>query len=463
MVALLRRAIVDEPPSTLHDGGLIRPGYNATLDGLIGETEQHTHWVARLQARERQHTGIKSLKVAYNQVFGYYIEVSKANLHLVPKHYMRKQTLTNGERYTTESLKEREVVIERAREQRQTLEYTLFVEVRERLAQQAELLQRLAAAVAQLDTLAALAEVAILYNYVRPSVEEGLHLVVRQGRHPVVERSLDSFVPNDLALDCDAHQLLVLTGPNMAGKSTYLRQVALIVLLAQMGSFVPAQAARLGLVDRIFTRVGAIDDIAAGRSTFLVEMAETAHILHNATPRSLLILDEIGKGTSTSEGLSIAWAVALYIVRRLGARGLFATHFHELTALEELVHGVKNFHMAVRETPEGVVFLRQIVPGGTSKSYGLHVARLAGLPTEVLAEAAHVLQYLEQQGTQPVVATTPAPNGARSSGESAATAALARQLMALDICQITPLQALTLLHHMQQQARTLTGTDGVAL
>lgn len=470
MIALLQRALVDEPPITLRDGGLIRTGYDATLDSLIDETGQHTDWIAHLQARERQQTGIKSLKVGFNQIFGYYIEVSKANLHLVPEHYIRKQTLTNGERYITESLKEREVAILHATEQRTTLEYTLFVSIRARLAEQAALLQQLAAAVAQLDTLAALAEVAVLYNYVRPQLTATAQFVIQQGRHPVVERTLPDFVPNDVLLDHDTHRLLVLTGPNMAGKSTYLRQVALITLLAQMGSFVPAQAATIGLVDRIFTRVGAIDDIAAGRSTFLVEMTETAHILHHATARSLLILDEIGKGTSTSEGLSIAWAVALYIVRRLGARALFATHFHELTALEALVSSVQNLHLAVRETAEGVVFLRQVVPGGTSKSYGLHVARLAGLPPEVLGEAEHFLQYLEQQHVHHQAPpshtggqrtwTTNGTHALQSSHADedpllAVPGALTQQLLALDICQITPLKALTMLHALQQQARTL--------
>jgi DNA mismatch repair protein MutS len=453
VVALLQQAIVDDPPHTIRDGGLIRPGYNTTLDGLMRETEQHTQWIARLQERERQRTGIKSLKVSYNQVFGYYIEVSKANLRLVPQDYIRKQTLTNGERFITEGLKEREVAILYASERRITLEYDLFVALRDRLAWQAALLQRLAAAVAQLDTLAALAEVAVLYNYTLPAVEESARIVVRQGRHPVVERTCDGFVPNDLTLDCETHRLLLLTGPNMAGKSTYLRQVALITILAQMGSFVPAAEATIGLVDRIFTRVGAVDDIAAGRSTFLVEMTETAHILHHATPRSLLILDEIGKGTSTFEGLSIAWGVALYIVRRLGTRALFATHYHELTALEALYPDVKNVHMAVQETPEGIVFLRQVVPGGASKSYGLHVARLAGLPPEVLTEAACVLTYLERQGTAPVAGIAPAGNGAME--DAVAAAALPQQLAAIDICQITPLQALTLLHQLQQQAKTL--------
>ncbi len=451
LVALLQQTIVDEPPTTIRDGGLIRAGYDAELDGLMRETERHKRWIARLQARERQRTGIKSLKVGFNQVFGYYIEVSKPNLRLVPNDYQRKQTLSNGERFITDGLKEREVAILHASEQRVDLEYTLFVDIRQRIAAEATRLQRIAAAVAQLDTLAALAEVAVLYDYVHPTVDETSRIVVQQGRHPVVERTRDGFVPNDLTLDHEDQQLVVLTGPNMAGKSTYLRQLALVVLLAQMGSFVPAEAASIGLVDRIFTRVGAIDDIAAGRSTFLVEMAETAHILHHATPRSLLILDEIGKGTSTFEGLSIAWAVALYIVRRLHTRGLFATHYHELTALESLYPGICNFHMAVCETPEGIVFLRQVAPGGASKSYGLHVARLAGLPAEVLDESTRVLHYLEQQGRQSAAITPMPVNG--TGPASAAPAVWTQQLLALDLCQVTPLQALTLLHQLQQQAR----------
>lgn len=453
LVELLQRALVDEPPVTVRDGGLIRPGYDARLDTLIAETEQHTTWIAQLQAHERQRTGIKSLKVGFNQVFGYYIEVSRANLPLVPADYIRKQTLTNGERYITDGLKEREIAILHASEQRTTLEYQLFVDIRTRLAQHAALLQQLASTVAQLDTLASLAEVAVLHNYVRPHVDEGSCLTVHQGRHPVVERMLEDFVPNDLRLDCTSQQLIVLTGPNMAGKSTYLRQVALIALFAQMGSFVPATAATIGLVDRIFTRVGAVDDIAAGRSTFLVEMTETAHILHHATPRSLLILDEIGKGTSTVEGLGIAWAVALYIVRRLGARGLFATHFHELTALEALLTPIKNFHMAVRETPEGVVFLRQVIPGGTSKSYGLHVAKLAGLPAEILDEATRVVHFLEQQHTQPQGHVRPALPSPPPSTTAPPETTLVQQLRSLDICQITPLQAMSILHHLQQQVR----------
>jgi DNA mismatch repair protein MutS len=452
IVTVLQEAIVDDPPGTLRDGELIRRGYNDSLDHLIHETERHKQWIARLQARERRRTGIKSLKVRYNQVFGYYIEVSKANLHLVPDTYIRKQTLTNGERYITDGLKQREVAILHASDQRVGLEYALFVSIRQHIAQQAALLQGIASAVAQLDALASLAEVAALHDYSRPMMEESTRIVVRQGRHPVVEQAVDGFVPNDLELDRDKQGLLLLTGPNMAGKSTYLRQVALITIFAQMGSFVPALEAKTGLVDRIFTRVGAVDDLAAGRSTFMVEMGETAHILHHATSRSLLILDEIGKGTSTFEGLSIAWGVALYIVRRLGTRALFATHYHELTVLESLYPSVQNFHMAVRETPEDIVFLRQVLPGGASKSYGLHVARLAGLPTEVLEEASRILAYLEKQNPAPTTDVAVAING---TGRDPAATALAQQLMGLDICQITPLAALTLLHDLQQQVRAL--------
>jgi DNA mismatch repair protein MutS len=455
VLTLLQQAIVDDPPPTIRDGGLIRDGYHEALDGLMHETAAHQQWIARLQARERQHTGIKSLKVGFNQVFGYYIEVSRPNLHLVPDHYKRKQTLSHGERFITDQLKDREVAILHASEQRMELEYSLFVDIRQQIAAQAVVLQRIAAALAQLDTLAALAEGAVLYDYVRPTMDESAHLSIERGRHPVVERSLDGFVPNDLTLDREAHQLLILTGPNMAGKSTYLRQLALIVLMAQMGSFVPAASARIGLVDRIFTRVGAVDDIAAGRSTFFVEMSETAHILHHATPRSLVILDEIGKGTSTFEGLSLAWSVALYLVRRLRTRGLFATHYHELTALEALYAGIANFHMAVRETPDGIVFLRQVARGGTSKSHGLHVARLAGLPAEVLDESARVLQYLEQQGWEPRPVAAVGDNGTAPAATAASE--LARQLMTLDLCQVTPLQALTLLHQLQQQVRQATG------
>lgn len=460
IVNLIRQALVQDPPVTIRDGGMIRAGYDAALDRLLHETDRHTRWIARLQTRERQRTGIKSLKVRYNQVFGYYIEVSKANLHLVPEAYVRKQTLTNGERFITEGLKEREVAILHATEQRVRLEYQLFVAIRQRIAQQAALLQRIAAAVAELDVLASLAEVAVLYNYTRPTVEDSGCMMIRQGRHPVVERTLDGFVPNDVMLDRHTQRFIVLTGPNMAGKSTYLRQVALITILAQMGSFVPAAEARIGLVDRVFTRVGAVDDLAAGRSTFLVEMGETATILHHATARSFILLDEIGKGTSTFEGLSIAWGVALYIAKRLGARAMFATHYHELTALEALQGSVKNFHMAVRETPDGIVFLRQVLPGGSHKSYGLHVARRAGLPEEVLAEATQLLSYLEGQQATPSLTGRSVTNG---TAESTVSMLLAQRLAALDLCQMTPLQALTFLHTLQQEVKEALLPGRVAL
>lgn len=457
LLKLLEDAIVDNPPSTLKDGGYIRSGFHAQLDDLIETTERHEQWIVRLQAHERQRTGIKSLKVRYNQVFGYYIEVSNANLKHVPARYRRKQTLSNGERFVTADLKKRETAILHASEQRSALEHALFEQIRCQIVASSQGLQRIAAAVAQLDTLAALAELAVLNDYCRPTIVDNSHLEIQQGRHPVVEQGMQGFVPNDLCLDEADQRLLIITGPNMAGKSTYLRQVALISILAQTGSFVPAQRARIGLVDRVFTRVGAVDDIAAGRSTFMVEMRETAHILHHATPRSLLLLDEIGKGTSTFEGLSIAWSVALFIARRLGSRALFATHYHELTALETLSRGVKNFQMAVRETPDGVVYLRQIVPGGSNKSYGLHVARLAGIPDEVLAEAKTMLSYLERPDVESLAGAKPRPSGAQQLRQDV----LSDQLLSMDISATTPLQALTLLHRMQQEIRSMHRNGGV--
>lgn len=456
LAQLLEQTIVEHPPGTLKEGGYIRPGYHQPLDELMQQTERHEQWLERLQSRERQHTGIKSLKVRYNQVFGYYIEVSNANLKHVPARYRRKQTLTNGERFITDELKKREIAILRASERRSALEYELFSQIRGKIVNSARALQHIARAVAQLDALAALAEVAVLNAYRRPKIVTDGDLQIEQGRHPVVEQGINDFVPNDVKFDEETHRLLIITGPNMAGKSTYLRQVALITILAQIGSFVPAQHARIGLVDRIFTRVGAVDDITAGHSTFMVEMCETAHILHHATARSLLILDEIGKGTSTFEGLSIAWSVALFIARRLGSRALFATHYHELTALETLTKGVKNFHMAVRETPEDIIFLRQLSPGGCGKSYGLHVAQLAGLPAEVIHEAKSVLSHLERADAEPLPVLASSESQLELDNNS-----WAEQLLALDICQITPLKALTVLHQMQQQVRSAVPNGGV--
>ena len=395
---LIDRALVAEPPVTMKDGGVLREGYNAELDELLALTRQDKDWIARLEARERQQSGINSLKVRYNKVFGYYLEVSKANLPLVPEHFIRKQTLVNAERFITAELKEYESRLLGAEEARKQLEIKLFKELRQQIGRESARLQKVAEALAGLDVLAALAETASLQQYQRPQVREGRGIRIVQGRHPVIERVLPpgSFVPNDIALD-DQATLMIVTGPNMAGKSTILRQVALIVLLAHIGSFVPAAQAEIGVVDRIFTRVGAVDDIGRGQSTFLVEMHETANILHQATPRSLVILDEIGRGTSTFDGLSLAWAVAEYLhdLDDLGALSLFATHYHELTALSRLKLRAHNLQVTVADTAGQIVFLHQLRPGAANKSYGIQVARLAGVPEAVILRAQEVLENIE--------------------------------------------------------------------
>ncbi|HEX9976772.1 MAG TPA: DNA mismatch repair protein MutS, partial [Dehalococcoidales bacterium] len=394
-VELLGAAIIDEPSSSPGEGGVIRPGFSEELDSLRTASQNARQYLANLERQEQEKTGIRSLKVGYNRVFGYYIEISKANLHLAPQHYIRKQTLVNGERFITPELKEYESLILNARDRISELETNLYHQVCRQVAAASERILSLANALAHLDVLASLAEVAVRYGYVRPTLTEGNEITIKEGRHPVVERALTetTFVPNDTYLANDEAQVIILTGPNMAGKSTYLKQVALIVLLAQMGSFVPAASATIGLVDRIFTRIGAREDIAGGQSTFMVEMIETANILNNATPRSLLILDEIGRGTSTYDGLSIARAVAEYIHNhaRLGAKTLFATHYHEMVELASYLPRVKNFNVAVAEERGEVIFLRKIVPGGVDKSYGIHVAQLAGLPKSVVHRAYEVL------------------------------------------------------------------------
>jgi DNA mismatch repair protein MutS len=396
--ALIDAALVPEPPVSLKDGGFIREGFHAELDELLSLTRQDKDWIARLEARERQQSGINSLKVRYNKVFGYYLEVSKANLHLVPDYFIRKQTLVNAERFITAELKEYESRLLGAEEARKELESKLFKELRQQVGRESARLQKVAAALASLDVLAALAETASLHQYTYPTLHEGRGLSIVRGRHPVIEQVLPpgSFVPNDITLD-DQATLMIVTGPNMAGKSTILRQAALIVLLAQIGSFVPAAQADLGVVDRIFTRVGAVDDIGRGQSTFLVEMHETANILHQATPQSLVILDEIGRGTSTFDGLSLAWAVAEYLhdLEDQGALGLFATHYHELTALSRLKPRVHNLQVTVAEDSGRIVFLHQLKPGAANKSYGIQVARLAGVPEAVIARAQEVLENLE--------------------------------------------------------------------
>jgi len=396
---VLSASLVENPPTHLRDGGVIREGYNAQLDELRALSRNAKHLIAALQAREIQRTGIKSLKVGYNKVFGYFIEVSASNLSHVPADYIRKQTLTNAERFITPELKEYEDKILNAEGQARALEQTLFEEVRERVVQELHAIRDMAEAIANLDVLSALALVAIRGKYTRPEIDEGTVIHIRHGRHPVVERMLGmgKFVENDCRLDGNRHQFLLITGPNMAGKSCYLRQTALITILAQMGSFVPATSARIGIVDRLFTRIGASDNLARGESTFMVEMLEVANILHNATPRSLVLLDEVGRGTSTLDGVSIARAVAEYLSDHDGPRPrtMFATHYHELTDLGERIASIENLTIAVREGKGEVIFLHKIMPGATNKSYGIHVAKLAGLPPAVIERAEELLDTLE--------------------------------------------------------------------
>ncbi len=400
LAALIERAIEDEPPVALKEGGMIRKGFSPELDELRVAASEGRQWLAEFQTREQIRTGIKTLKVRYNRVFGYYIEISKGQLANAPEDYIRKQTLVNGERFVTPELKEYERKITGAQERADALEYELFVEIRDKVVEQTAGIQQTAAALAQLDVLAALAERAVMGRYVRPRISGGDQVNIKDGRHPVIERMSEAerFVPNDTLLNGTDSQLIVLTGPNMAGKSTYIRQVALIVIMAQMGSFVPASVAEIGVVDQVFTRVGASDDIARGRSTFMVEMQETANILNNATSRSLIILDEIGRGTSTFDGISIAWAVAEYLHNnpKAKAKTLFATHYHELTDLALTMNGVKNYNVVVRERNDQIVFLRKILPGAADKSYGIQVARLAGLPGEVIDRAKEILANLEE-------------------------------------------------------------------
>ncbi len=394
----LAKALVDDPPFVLKEGGIFRDDYDADLDALRQASREGKKWVSHLQEREIASTGIKSLKVRYNSVFGYFIEVTKSNLANVPAHYTRKQTTVGGERFITPELKEMEAKILGADERARQLEYQLFQKLRDETLRELGPIQQTADAIAILDVICALAETARLFRYCRPALNETLRLVIKDGRHPVLDQTLveEKFVPNDTSLDGENMRLAVVTGPNMAGKSTYIRQVALIVLMAHIGSFVPAESAEIGLVDRIFTRVGASDDLARGQSTFMVEMNETSNIVNNATERSLVILDEIGRGTSTFDGLSIAWSVAEFLHDKIKARTLFATHYHELTKLAEDRSGVCNFNVAVREWNEQIIFLRKIVPGGADKSYGIHVARLAGLPKEILDRAKEILAHLEK-------------------------------------------------------------------
>jgi DNA mismatch repair protein MutS len=421
MPALTERfsaALVDDPPMVLKEGGIFRDGFDADLDELRQGSREGKNWIAQLQEREIGESGIKSLKVRFNSVFGYFIEVTKSNLANVPARYIRKQTTVGGERFITPELKEMESKILGADEKARQLEYQLFQTLREETLRELEPIQATAAAIGSLDAICSLAETARLYGYARPALNESLRLVIRDGRHPVLDQNLaeEKFVPNDTDLDGERMRLAIITGPNMAGKSTYIRQVALIVLMAQIGSFVPASSAEIGLVDRVFTRVGASDDLSRGQSTFMVEMNETANIVNNASERSLVILDEIGRGTSTFDGLSIAWSVAEFLHDKIKARTLFATHYHELTKLASERKGVANFNVAVREWNEQIIFLRKIIPGGADKSYGIHVARLAGIPREILDRARDILSHLEKPNG---AMETPKPTRGRRSKKPA--------------------------------------------
>jgi len=441
-LSLLEAALAEEPPATLSTVGVVRPGFSAELDGVVERSRHAREWIANLEAVERERTGIRSLKVGYNKVFGYFIEITHSNTSSAPSNYIRKQTLVNAERYITPEMKEYEALVLNAEERIKEIEGRLFKEICARLAESSARLLDTARSTAELDVLAALAEVAALNGYTRPLVEAEDVLVIRDGRHPVVEHSLqgERYVPNDTIFE-EGERVRIITGPNMAGKSTFLRQTALIVLMAQMGSFIPASFGQIGLVDRIFTRIGAQDEIHAGQSTFMVEMIETASILHHATPRSLLVLDEIGRGTSTYDGVSIAWAVIEYIHNHPGLRSktLFATHYHELTQLADLLPGVRNYNVAVSEGDGKVVFLHKIIPGGADRSYGIHVGQLAGLPRPVVLRAGEILQKLETSSGKAVRLDREAPRQLALFPE---TNPLRDELKNLDINTLSPIEAL---------------------
>ena len=458
--ALLKSAIREDDekhrlPFTVREGDFIRPGYNGEVDRLRDVLAHGTDMMASLEAREKERTGIKSLKVRYNKVFGYYIEVSKSYYSMVPQDYIRKQTLVNCERFFTQELKDLEHEILSAQSRVTALEYQLFCELRDAASRQVRQVQDAAAGVGRLDALASFAAAAVENNYCRPIVDDSGVIDIREGRHPVVERMLkDSlFVPNDARMDVGENRLAIITGPNMAGKSTYMRQVALIVLMAQMGSFVPARSARIGVVDRVFTRIGASDDLSAGQSTFMVEMTEVAAMLKNATSKSLLILDEIGRGTSTYDGMSIARAVLEYCAdkKRLGAKTLFATHYHELTEVEHTIEGVKNYHIAAKKRGDGIVFLRKIVPGGADQSYGVEVAKLAGVPGRVVDRARAILEELEAQGGAAPVAAAGTDNDSQLSLGDMAGAAVLDELRQTAVDTLTPIEALNLLYKLKQK------------
>ena len=456
LVSLIGRAVVDEPPILARTGGVIREGYDETLDSLRAMAHSGKDWIAAFQESERERTGIRSLKVGYNRIFGYYIEVTKTNLKLVPESYARKQTTANGERYTTPELQEKEALIAGAEERLTALEAELYIGLIAAMQEWVPILQEIGSAIGLLDVFTSLAERSVSSGYVRPVIEDSTRLLIADGRHPVVEEHLASgFVPNDADLDAGGDQILIITGANMAGKSTFMRQVALCCIMAQMGSFVPASHAVVGIVDRIFTRVGAFDDLASGQSTFMVEMLELANILNNATSRSLVILDEIGRGTSTLDGYAIAQAVLEFLhgTKKEGPRTLFATHFHELVDMEASLNRVKNYHFAVRDTGDDVVFLRKLIPGATDKSYGIHVASLAGIPKKVTSRAIGILDGGREDGAGPKIQRYTQMLLVDSPSADASSGALAKTIRELDVDTLSPREALAKLYELQDAVR----------
>lgn len=468
---LIDASIMEEPPISVREGGLIKDGYNENVDKYRHAKTEGKTWLAELEAKEREKTGIKNLKIKFNKVFGYYLEVTNSYRDLVPDYFTRKQTLANAERYITPELKELEDMILGAEDKLINLEYDLFCEVRNRIAAEVVRIQKTAKAVAKLDAFVSLAVVADQNNYCRPKINENGVIDIKDGRHPVVEKMMnnDMFIANDTYLDNGNNRISIITGPNMAGKSTYMRQTAIIVLMAQIGSFVPASSAKIGIVDRIFTRVGASDDLASGQSTFMVEMNEVANILRNATSNSLLVLDEIGRGTSTFDGLSIAWAVVEHISnpKLLGAKTLFATHYHELTELEGKLHNVNNYCIAVKEKGDDIVFLRKIVRGGADKSYGIQVAKLAGVPDSVIERAKQIVEELSANDITAVTKNLSVETGTKKKKEKLDEVDLAQmslfdtvkdddileELKSVDLSNMTPIDALNKLYELQNKIK----------
>lgn len=453
---LLENSIADDPPIVLKDGGVIKAGYNNELDELRRLTKDGRAWILAAEAEERERTGIKNLKISYNKVFGYYIEITKSNIDMVPDYYIRKQTLVNAERYITPQLKEMENSVLSASERFLALEAQLFEDIRKKVAAEIDRLKAVCETIAVTDVLCSFASAAFKSGYTMPEVTEGGELIIKDGRHPVVEKTLKSsiFVPNDTTLDRGENRELIITGPNMAGKSTYMRQVALITLMAQVGSFVPASYAKIGVVDRIFTRVGASDDIAQGQSTFMLEMVEVANILKNATEKSLVILDEIGRGTSTFDGLSIAWAVAEHMQSKIGAKTLFATHYHELTQLEDTLDGVKNYSIAVKKHGDDITFLRRIIRGGADDSYGIEVAALAGVPKSVIRRAKEILGKIESDDIEGAYkAKKPQETSPQIGFEDNIAAEIFEELKNMDVTTYTSIEALNKLYELSEKAK----------